>query len=153
MPYLGVDSWRWQYFAPVPCPDGVTVPVDDATAWALYPDRRWVYDKLAICRTQGLPHGPHGIEPARYPVFSKPIVNLRGMGIGSRPIASARAYRQALSAGHMWIPLLTGRHVSTDVALAGGRPAWWRHTTGVPRKAGTFDYWTVHAERDPPLER
>jgi len=153
MAYLGVDPWRWQYFAPVPCPDGITVPIDDATAWTIFPAHRWVYNKLEICRTQGLPHGPHGTEPDRYPVFSKPIYNMRGMGTGGRVVRSARDYAAALAPGHMWMPYFTGDHVSTDVAVADGRPVWWRHTTGKPRAGGTFDYWTVHAEPRPALER
>jgi len=153
MAYLGVDPWRWQYFAPVPCPDGITVPIDDATAWSIYPEHRWVYNKLEICRTQGLPHGPHGTDPDRFPVFSKPIYNMRGMGTGGRVVRSARAYAAAIQPGHMWMPYLTGDHVSTDVAVADGRPLWSRHTTGKPRGGGTFDYWTVHAEHRPALER
>jgi hypothetical protein len=153
MAYLGVDPWRWQYFAPVPCPDGITVPIDDATAWSIYPEHRWVYNKLEICRTQGLPHGPHGTDPDRFPVFSKPIYNMRGMGTGGRVVRSARAYAAVLQPGHMWMPYFTGDHVSTDVAIADGRPLWWRHTTGKPRGGGTFDYWTVHAEHRPALER
>jgi hypothetical protein len=46
-----------------------------------------------------------------------------------------------------------GRHVSTDVALARGRPCWWRHTVGRQLNGGTFDYWTVMAARLPGLER
>jgi len=49
--------------------------------------------------------------------------------------------------------LLAGPHVSTDLALADGRIAWCRHTTGVPAAQGTFDYWIVHAEAMPELER
>ncbi len=153
MPYLGVDPWRWQYFKDVPCPSSVIVPIDDPTAWRLYPRHAWVYDKLAICRTQGLAFGPHGTEPDRYPVFSKPIYNLRGMGIGGRVIRSASSYERALEPGHMWMTLLTGRHVSTDVALARGRACWWRHTTGKPGPRGTFDHWSVHAPPDRALER
>src|SRR5262249_19038821 len=52
---------------------------------------------------------------------------------------------------HMWMPYFTGEHVSTDVAVAGGRPLWWRHATGKPRGGGTFDYWTVHAALRPAL--
>jgi len=152
MAYLGVDPWRWQYFAPVPCPDGITVPIDDATAWSIYPEHRWVYNKLEICRTQGLPHGPHGTDPDRFPVFSKPIYNMRGMGTGSRVIASAEAYEASLLPGHMWMPLFAGAHVSTDMALAAGDIAWCRHTTGVTRGRGTFDYWTVHETAKPRLE-
>ena len=40
MPFLGVDSWRWQYFEGQPCPDNVVVPIDDATAWGLHPEHR-----------------------------------------------------------------------------------------------------------------
>lgn len=152
MPFLGVDSWRWQYFENQPLPDDLVIPIDDATAWRLYPRHRWVYDKLAICETQGLPHGPHGTEPKRYPVFSKPIYNMRGMGTGGRVVRSAAEYELSLEPGHMWMPLLTGPHVSTDVALARGTPRWWRHSTGKALGRGVFDHWTVHTARRPALE-
>ena len=153
MAFLGVDSWRWQYFEDEPCPPHVPVPIDDAAAWRLYPRYRWVYNKLLICETQGLPHGPHGTKPPRFPVFSKPIYNLKGMGIGSRVIRSAEEYEANLQPGHLWMPLLTGAHVSSDVVLERGRSRWWRHATGKPGPAGTFDYWTIHARPRPALER
>ncbi|HYM31469.1 MAG TPA: hypothetical protein VEU47_09235 [Candidatus Cybelea sp.] len=129
------------------------MPIDDATAWNLYPEHRWIYNKLAICETQGLPHGPHGTEPDRYPIFSKPIYNMRGMGTGGRIVRNAQDYWASLEPGHLWMPLFVGRHVSTDVAIENGRPRWWRHTTGKPGPKGTFDYWTVHAGHEPDLER
>jgi hypothetical protein len=153
VPFLGVDSWRWQYFEHETCPKDVVVPIDDAAAWQLYSDYRWIYNKLEICATQGLPHGPHGTAPNRFPVFSKPIYNLRGMGTGGRIIHSVKDYDTSLEPGHFWMPYFTGRHVSTDVVLEDGRPRWWRHTTGKPGPGGTFDYWTVHAAHDPVLER
>src|SRR5262249_34325133 len=118
---------------------------DDPTAWNIYPQHRWIYDKLAICATQGIAHGPHGTSPPHYPIFSKPIYNLRGMGTGGQVIRSARQYEHALTPGHLWRPLFAGAHVSTDIALLDGRPRWRRHTTGRPGPHGTFDYWTVHA--------
>ena len=153
MGFRGVDPWRWQYFAHQPVPASLIIPIDDASAWELYPRHRWIYNKLRICETQGLPTGPHGTEPPAYPIFSKPIYNLRGMGTGGRVIRSARGYEASLMPGHMWTPLFTGAHVSTDVALARGKPKWWRHTTGKAGPHGTFDYWTVHAARRPTLER
>ena len=36
--------------------------------------------------------------------------------------------------------------------MADGEPVWWRHVTGVAVGEGMFDYWTVHAARDPALE-
>lgn len=152
MPFLGVDSWRWQYFENAELPDDLVIPIDDATAWQLYPKHRWVYNKLLICETQDLPHGPHGTMPGAYPVFSKPIYNMRGMGTGGRVVHSEEEYLAALEPGHLWMPYFTGPHVSTDAALLRGEPVWWRHTTGKAGPEGTFDYWTVHAAPDPLLE-
>jgi hypothetical protein len=74
------------------------------------------------------------------------------MGTGSQVIASADEYRTALIAGHFWCTLLTGAHVSTDVALVDGEPRWWRHTTGATGPGGTFDHWLIHAEAMPEIE-
>ena len=153
MPIVENDPWRAQYFVDAVCPADVVIPTDDPDCYRLYPAHRWIYNKLRICETQGLEHGPHGIAPSRFPVFSKPIYNLRGMGAGGRVIASHTAYLASLTPGHFWMPLLAGPHVSTDLALADGRIAWCRHTTGVPVAQGTFDYWIVHAEAMPELER
>jgi hypothetical protein len=152
LPFLGVDSWRWQYFENQPCPENLVIPIDDATAWQLFPDHRWVYNKLSICESQGVAHGPHGTEPPRFPVFSKPIFNMKGMGIGSRVIATRRDYEASIEPGHMWMPVFRGAHVSTDVAVAKGKPCWCRHTTGKPGPRATFDFWTIHAGRRPALE-
>jgi hypothetical protein len=152
VPIIEKDPWRQQYFDGVACPDDVVVPTDDEHAWALFPAHRWVYNKLLVCETQGLEHGPHGIEPRQFPVFSKPIYNLRGMGVGGRVIRSLEEYERFQQPGHLWMPLLTGAHVSSDVAVVDGEPRWWRHTVGEARADGTFDWWTVAAEPRPALE-
>lgn len=152
MPICEADPWRLQYFRGIDCPPDLNIPTEDFDAWAWFPRERWVYDKLAVALSQGLEAGPHGVMPSRFPVFSKPIVNLKGMGIDSRAIRSAEEYDRCYRAGHMWMPLLEGRHVSTDVAVVDGVPAWWRHVTGEPRRGGTFDYWTIHAQDDPEIE-
>ena len=92
------------------------------------------------------------LTPPRFPVFSKPIVNLKGMGVGSRVLRTATDYEQHYAPGHFWMTLLDGRHVSSDVAVVDGEPRWWRHATGKPAGEGTFDYWTVHAEPDADIE-
>jgi len=152
MPICEADPWRLQYFERADCPPDVNIPTEDSDAWLWFPDHRWVYDKIAIALSQGLDAGPHGVPPPRFPVFSKPITNLKGMGIASRVLVSPQDYDQNLMPGHMWMALLTGRHVSTDVAIVDGEPRWWRHVTGVPRGEGTFDYWTVHAASDAGIE-
>jgi hypothetical protein len=152
MPICEADPWRLQYFAGIPCPPDVMIPTEDADCWSWYPRFRWIYDKIAVAHSQGLDAAPHAVVPPEFPVFSKPITNLRGMGVGSRVIADAAEYFDSLTPGHMWMTLLEGEHVSSDVAMADGRPCWWRHSTGHAGPGGTFDYWTVHAAGRPDLE-
>ena len=152
MPICEADPWRLQYFEVVACPPGVNIATEDSDAWLWYPKHRWVYDKIAVARSQGLEAAPHGVSVPRFPVFSKPITNLRGMGIASRVLNSQSEYEQSLTPGHMWMELLEGRHVSSDVAVVDGEPRWWRHVTGKPSGEGTFDHWTVHCARDQAIE-
>lgn len=150
MPICEADPWRLQYFTKVKTP--VNIPTEDPDAWQWYPAHRWVYDKLVVALSQGLDAGPHGTVPPRYPVFSKPIINLKGMGAGSRVLKSPAEYEKYYAPGHMWVTLLEGRHVSSDVAVVDGEPRWWRHVTGKPAGEGTFDYWWVHAQPDHDIE-
>ena len=152
MPILERDPWRDQYFEGVACPDDVDIPTDDGDAYVLFPRHRWVYNKLLIAETQGLEHAPHGFEPRHFPVFSKPIYNMRGMGTGSRVLASLAEYRRLQQPGHMWMTLLEGEHVSTDVAVIDGAPVWWRHAVGFATEGGMFDHWVVEARRRPVIE-
>ncbi|HVS03079.1 MAG TPA: hypothetical protein VMT16_09955 [Thermoanaerobaculia bacterium] len=152
MPIVERDPWREQYFAGVACPEDLIVPTDDEHAWELYPQHRWVYNKLLVAESQGLAAAPHGVPPRRFPVFSKPIYNLHGMGVGGRVVEAADELALSFEAGHMWMELLAGEHVSTDVAVIGGEPRWWRHTVAKPLGEGMFDYWTVEAAARPELE-
>jgi hypothetical protein len=152
VPICEADPWRLQYFEAVACPPEVRVPTEDADAWEWYPAFRWVYDKLAVATSQGLRAAPHGVIPPAFPVFSKPLMNLRGMGVGSRVIGSRAAYERSLTAGHFWTELLRGEHLSSDVAVESGRAVWWRHTSGVPGPEGTFDRWIVEVDPRPALE-
>jgi hypothetical protein len=150
MPICEADPWRLQYFTHVRT--AANIPTEDADAWQWYPAHRWVYDKLAVALSQGLAAGPHGTVPPGFPVFSKPIVNLRGMSVGSCVLKSQADYDAHYAPGHFWMTLLQGRHVSSDVAVVEGEPRWWRHVTGKPAGEGTFDYWIVHAEPDAAIE-
>lgn len=152
MPIIERDPWRQQYFTGIACPDDVVIPTDDEHAYALYPEHRWVYNKLLICDTQGIDAAPHGVPPPAFPVFSKPIYNMHGMGVGGRALHTAEDLDTHVTAGHMWMPLLRGEHVSTDVIVLGGEPQWWRHTTGKALGDGVFDYWTVQPDERPEIE-
>jgi hypothetical protein len=152
VPFCEADPWRLQYFEGIPCPSEVRITTEDPDAYEWYPEHRWVYDKLRLCASQGIVCAPHGVEPLHFPVFSKPITNLRGMGVGSRVLCTHADYRRHLTAGHFWMPRLEGEHVSTDVAVVEGKAAWMRHACGTPAGQGTFDYWAIEAGRRPELE-
>jgi hypothetical protein len=153
MPVCEADPWRMQYFDSVPCPADVRIPTEDCDAWVWYPRESWIYDKLRIAQSQGLDCGPHGIAPKDFPVFSKPIYNLKGMGVGSGALHSLVEYEASYTPGHFWTELLTGEHVSTDCAVVDGVARWWGHATGNPfGPNGMFDYWIIHGESRPELE-
>lgn len=145
MPILERDPWRYQYFQDVTCPEDVHIPTDDPDCWTLFPRQNWIYNRMEIAKSQGVACGPHGVKPPRFPVFSKPIINLKGMGIGSRLIAYEHEWDQAYRPGHMWMEYFTGEHVSTDCAVEKGEIKWLCHTTGEAGSNGTFNYWTIHA--------
>jgi hypothetical protein len=150
MPIREADPWRLQYFTGIETE--AEIATEDSDAWEWYPAHRWVYDKLRVALSQGLEAGPHGTQPPRFPVFSKPIVNLKGMGVGSRVLTSQADYEAHAAPGHFWMTLLQGRHVSSDLAVVDGEPRWWRHVTGQPAGEGTFDYWTIQAGPEPDIE-
>ena len=153
MPILVNDSWLKQYFRNFDCPETTLIPTDDLDCYVLYPVFRWVYNKLLICEKQDLCHAPHGIEPPAFPVFSKPIYNLRGMGVGSRFILTKEDYDLRQQPGHLWMVLLQGEHVSSDVAVVDGQAQQWFHVVGkLGEKNGTFDYWTILNYQKPEIE-
>src|SRR6202011_5216347 len=82
MPIYECDQWREQYFTAVECPPYVHIPTDDSMAYALNPRHRWIYNKLIVARAQGIECGSQEVAPRHYPVFSKPVTNLKGMGVG-----------------------------------------------------------------------
>jgi len=152
MPIVESDPWRTQYFNGIACPDHVVIPTDDELAYQRFPKHRWIYNKLLICETQGLDNAPHDIMPRQFPVFSKPIYNMRGMGSGSKIVESPEQFRAAVQPGHMWMPLLGGEHVSSDAAVIDGEPVWWRHTIGKTLEQGMFDHWVILGESKPEIE-
>ncbi|HSY06734.1 MAG TPA: hypothetical protein VK803_12415 [Steroidobacteraceae bacterium] len=152
MPFHEADPWRLQYFAGVACPPDVRIPTDDPDAYCWYPQHRWIFDKLRVTASQGLQCAPHGVYPEAFPVFSKPLTNLLGMGVGSRVLADRADYQRHMTPGHFWMTLLQGEHVSSDIAVEQGRACWWRHCRGTPAGRGTFDYWVVEAGARQQLE-
>ena len=98
MPFCEADPWRLQFFENVSCPQHIRIPTEDADAYVWYPAHNWIYDKLRIALSQGIEAAPHGVPPTRFPVFSKPITNLKGMGVESRLAEQSAGLRGPLPA-------------------------------------------------------
>lgn len=153
MPFHVRDPWRVQYFQHVPCPADVHVPIDDIDCWAWFPTYRYIYDKLHVARSQGVVSGTSTDVPHHFPVFAKPRINLKGMGLGSRVINDMNAFRAHMTPDMMWMELFSGPHISTDCAVVKGSVQWIRHAEGIPWTEGTFRHWIIRAEDDGPLTR
>lgn len=142
MPICERDPWRLQFFEDVTCPSDVNIPTDDIDSYEWYPQFRWVYDKLTIARSQGIACGKRDDCPKVWPVFAKPNINLRGMGLGSCAIHT-QAELAAVPEDHMWMELLSGQHISSDVAVVTGNVKWLRHALGFPWIKGMFTHWVI----------
>lgn len=143
MPFLTPDPWEKQYF-----PDtDIVIPVSDDEAYKQYCDHNWVYNKLELCKKQGIEAYPHGIVPKKFPVFSKPITNMFGMSINARPIDESiidddNEWSVAdYCPGHFWMPILEGPQRSTDYVLLNGRTMWHSSMAPIVDGKGSFVGW------------
>jgi hypothetical protein len=150
---LDCDPWREQSFIERDSPLRARIPVDDSDAFSLYPEHRWVYDKLRLTAAQGIECGAHGVEPVRYPAICKPITQLKGGGGEYCVLLNERDYRANCTAGRFWMRFLAGEQISSDLAVVGGEAAWCRHTRAVATDAGTVDYCVIEERPRPRLER
>jgi len=150
--FIGYEPWEEQYFNAIESPDDLTICCGDHDAWRHYPEYNWVYNKIKLCETQKIVACPHGVTPLNFPVFSKPITNLYGMGIGARKLFDWD-YREYIP-GHFWMPMLRGEHLSTDFAVAKGIQKW-SHTMKCHKdKKDRVEYWeTSNKEHEAIIEK
>ena len=123
--------------------DGVVIPTTDEVAYQSFKDFRWVYNKMTICHTQKIPHGPLGTTPTEFPVCVKPIYNLFGGSIGSVVCHNLQDYEKILNPGTFWSRYAMGEHYSIDVILKDGEIMTYFAMRGEKLQHGAFDYWEL----------
>ena len=76
------------------CPHNVKIPINDLQAWKHPKNQpyKWIYNKLRLCEYQNIPCAPMPIQPKTYPIISKPIINLYGMGLNTVKIESEKDF-------------------------------------------------------------
>ena len=112
MPIIPREPWRQQYFDGIDCPNDAVIPIGNGYAYEMFPEHRWIYNKLLIAESQEIRCAPHGLAPPHFPVFPEPIYNMRGMGTGSRVLRSLEQWHRRQAPGHMWMELLDWIRVS-----------------------------------------
>lgn len=120
--FIGYDYWVEQYFKEIDSPEKSIICCNDTSAWKNNPEHNWVYNKLKLCKSQGIEAGPHGVKPPFEPVFSKPIINLYGKNRGAHKIFNWDDTEYA--PGHFWMPVLSGVHLSSDMVIVNGVCQW-----------------------------
>ncbi|NJO62897.1 MAG: hypothetical protein HC836_33150 [Richelia sp. RM2_1_2] len=139
MGFKNLSDWELTLFNKVRVPSNITIPVDDTCAYLTYPHFRWIFNKLELCRSQGIDCAPVGIMPNKYPVFMKPITNLYGMGIEAKRINHENEL--VAKPGFFWMEYLYPPHISTDVVFKKGTSVWWGHTIAHKIDDTRFDLW------------
>ncbi len=109
------------------------VPVYDGACYDKYEKQRFVYDKLWVAQSQGIPAGPvtellRDPAKATYPMFVKPRWGHKTSGSKyCRKVKSAAELPDQTAAERnelMWSELLGGREGMTDFILVNGRAVY-----------------------------
>lgn len=129
------------------CPLDISIPINDLDAWEQYPKYRFVYNKLYLAEFQNLDTAPFPIKPKKYPVVSKPIINLYGMGLNSFKMENSDDFIDNWYSNNFWCEYLEGEHISYDIILKKGKIKWYYCFQGhyiyknKKKIHGAFDYW------------
>jgi hypothetical protein len=93
----------------------------DAGAYKANPNYNFVYNKLFIAQTQKIDCGKMNIYPHEYPVFIKPIINLKGGNLGCYKVNTKQEFERFKHRNDFyWATFLHGQEGSTDFVMDKG---------------------------------
>ncbi len=139
MAFKDLCTWEVDLFKHVDVPVGVTVPVSDEISYLEYPDLRWVFNRVELCKSQNIDHGLTNVEPSEYPVYVKPITGLFNKTDAARKINDIESLVD--QPGFFWMEYFEGPHVKTDVVILNNKPVWWGHSFCRSTKNVDFEMW------------
>ena len=127
------------------------LPQNDLDAWEKYPQFHFLYNKMFIANHEKLNNAPMPIEPKKYPVVSKPIINLYGMGLSSYVIGSKKDFYKNWLSTNFWCEYLEGDHLSWDFVLRKGKiiytVCFHGHKFNDSERFGCFSNWELITEK------
>tara|TARA_B100000424_G_scaffold271037_1_gene272209 strand:- start:521 stop:1192 length:672 start_codon:yes stop_codon:yes gene_type:complete len=108
---------------------------EDFQAWQIYPEHRWVFNKLELALRLGYDAGPACVPITRSGKYVvRPIYNLYGMGIGAKVIhinimqSKSMENHALIPPGYFWCEFFDGDQYSVDYKRTrqpkGSRWAW-----------------------------
>lgn len=128
------------------------IPKNDIEAWNKYPEYNFLYNKMFIAEFESIKNGPMPIEPNSYPVVSKPIINLYGMGLSSNIINTKKEFYNNWLSTNFWSEYLKGEHLSWDIIVRDGKIIYYvcfkGHKFNDKEKFGCFSYWELITEEE-----
>lgn len=103
--------------------------MEDQDAWELYPQHRWIFNKLEVAQRLGYDCGPACIPVSRSGKYIiRPIYNLYGMGVGAHflniDISQAKEMNNhaLIPPGYFWCEFFEGTHYSIDFKRTNAPP-------------------------------
>ena len=122
--------------------DEVYYPVNDSEAYQRYSEHNIVYNKMTIAKFQGLECNPFPVEPKSFPIISKPIINLMGMGLKAKKVINKKQFLLESFSGNFWCEFIKGEHHSWDLIVRKGKILYYTCFFGKKSKHfGLFKYW------------
>jgi hypothetical protein len=129
------------------CP--IDIPINDMDVWNMYPEYRWLYNKMNLCEYQKIKHAPMPIEPKEYPIILKPITNLYGMGLNIKLLNNEKEFYDNWYSNNFWMEYFTGNHYSYDIIILNGIIQFSVCFQGIKddNLIGKFKYW-IYIKRE-----
>lgn len=123
------------------------LPKNDLDAWEKNKSINFLYNKMFICDFENLNNAPLPIEPPKYPIVIKPIINLYGMGLNSKIINNKKEFYDNWLSNNFWCEYLEGTHLSWDIVVRNGKIIYFvcfeGHKYSDSERFGCFSYWEL----------
>ena len=91
---------------------GCYIPLNDTEAYTIYTNHNKVYNKLELFKFQNIECNPFPCKPSKFPIVSKPIINLFGMGLNAKKINNVKQFNRELPSNNFWCSFLDGEHLN-----------------------------------------
>lgn len=94
----------------------------DDEVYLARPDLRQIFNKLWLSESLGYLCGPGGVPPPTSGWYvSRPMMNLRGMGLGAEKLWIGQGDYKQVPPGHFWTEWFDGPHYSISYSVKNGQ--------------------------------